>query len=285
LIPVPDIPSILQAVQSGTTDVGVVPFENSTNGSVVQSQDLLANVKVYPNVQVSGETFVRVRHCLLGRRKQSSSTAAAEEIVSQHQGSGGQESEKEYEHIRQLFSHKQAWTQCTPFLSTYLPGRERTDTTSTSEAAKKVAEDMTGSSAAISSEAAAKLYGLDILAKNIEEMAENTTRFLVIRSSDSTPPPPRPTESKSQKHKSLLTFTIPHDSPGALASALAVFGNHGINLTSMNSRPSGERSWHYIFFVEFGGKRGDENIEQALEQLGGVVEGWRLIGSWVSGDA
>jgi prephenate dehydratase len=189
----------------------------------------------------------------------------------------------EFGHIKQLFSHKQAWTQCTPFLSTHLPGRERTDTTSTSEAARKVAEDKTGTSAAISSAAAADLYGLEILARNIEEMEENTTRFLVIRY-DQSPSAPS-ASSLSQSYKSLLTFTVPHTSPGALASALSVFGNHGISLTSMNSRPSGERHWHYIFFVEFGGKRRDEKIEAALGEMEKVVEGWRWIGSWVSSDA
>jgi prephenate dehydratase len=145
---------------------------------------------------------------------------------------------------------------------------------------------MTGTSAAISSEAAAKLYGLDVLAANIEEMSENTTRFLVIRSS--TLPSQQPsypsTSSRTQQptYKSFLTFTVPHTSPGALATALSVFGKHGINLTSMNSRPSGERSWHYIFFVEFGGKREDAKVEDALKDLGGVVEGWRLVGSWAS---
>jgi prephenate dehydratase len=148
---------------------------------------------------------------------------------------------------------------------------------------------MTGTSAAISSEAAAKLYGLEILAANIEEMSENTTRFLVIRSStpssDQLSQPPTANTTEQSNYKSLLTFTVPHTSPGALATALSVFGNHGINLTSMNSRPSGERSWHYIFFVEFGGKRGDAKVEDALRKLGGVVEEWRLVGSWASANA
>ncbi|KAF2430351.1 PDT-domain-containing protein [Tothia fuscella] len=277
LTPVPDIPSIFQAVQSNNAERGVIPFENSTNGSVVQTLDLLADSKnQYPNIQMCGEAFVRVQHYLLGRKSTSHSQSQPT-----HRSSP---SGANLRHVKSLYSHPQAWTQCTPFLSSAVPGRERHDTSSTSRAAEIVAADKSGSSAAICSALAAELYGLDVLAPDIEEKKGNMTRFLIIRNSPTTSPSsPLSQNGSSSSWKSLLSFTLPQTgSPGALAQALAVFGKYGINLTSMNSRPSGERPWHYIFFIEFQGRRGDGKVDNALAELQSVVARWKTLGTWMS---
>jgi prephenate dehydratase len=265
-------------VQTGTATHGVVPFENSSNGSVVFTLDLLADVShSNPDIVVIGEAYVSVRHCLLGHQTSSSTDF------------GG---------IAKLYSHPQAWGQCNKFLSKHFEGVERQDVASTSKAAELVSSDKSGSSAALSSPAAAQVFGLDVLAEGINDQLGNTTRFLIIqhanRKSPITPPlsvqeAPGSSQSSTLKiWKSLVTFTVEHGNPGTLAQCLSVFSNHGINLTSINTRPSGQRNWHYIFFVEFEGRahggegKRDEagNVDKALKKLAGVAKDVKFLGSW-----
>ncbi|KIW00788.1 hypothetical protein, variant [Verruconis gallopava] len=254
------------AVHTGAADRGVIPIENSTNGFVVQILDLFAKEL---DVSIVGETYVAVQQSLLGRQRRPASSP--NEIP-------------DLSHLRTLYTHPQAWGQCTPFLTRYLRNVERVDTTSTSKAAELVSHDKSGESAAICSPLAADLYGLDVLVPSIEEKKGNTTRFLVLRRSG-TPlsSPERETPgSGPARYKTLILFTIPHAQPSSLANALAAFGKHGINLTSLNSRPSGDRKWNYVFFAEFWGNITDPDVEAALRDVSGVVQGWKWIGSWLS---
>jgi prephenate dehydratase len=211
---------------------------------------------------------------------------------------------KEFSHVKKLYSHPQAWGQCKSFLTRYLKTAERHDVSSTSKAAEIASQDKSGESAALSSFIAAELFGLDVLAKEINDKKGNSTRFFVIRrkestttssSSSSSSPTPTPTttaittsttakpNSDGENWKSLITFTIDHSNPGALANCLTVFSSHGINLTSINTRPSGVRNWHYIFFVEFKGRKiedGQGEVNAALGELDKVCRGWRWLGSW-----
>jgi prephenate dehydratase len=196
------------------------------------------------------------------------------------------------EAITTLYTHPQAWTQCTAFLSR-LGHAERIDTSSTSKAAEIVAADASGKSAAISSKEAAELYGLDVLEEGIESVRGNVTRFLVLYKDDGVGLGERAREGEVAK--TLVCFTVKHDDPGALARALGVFGKHGVNLTSINARPSLERPWHYLFFVEFMGfyvprsetdeglERGT-NVDKAMEELEQCVERWKWCGCWKVGD-
>jgi prephenate dehydratase len=163
---------------------------------------------------------------------------------------------------------------------------ERIDATSTSKAAELVASDQSGESAAICSPLAAELYGLDVLVPSIEERKGNTTRFLVLRNSTDVQvtldPAGLQVSQCEGRYKTLISFTIRHSQPASLANALAVFGKHGINLTSLNSRPHSDRKWNYIFFVEFWGRKGDAEVEAVLKGVAEVVEGWKWIGSWIS---
>lgn len=149
-------------------------------------------------------------------------------------------------------------------------------------------------SAAIASRFAADHHGVDVLKENIEDRADNTTRFLILRNVlvDQTAqldlnqpsPPPSPNEpSHNSTLKTLISFTINHSSPGTLADALLIFKAHGLNLTSINTRPSLRRAWQYIFFVECGLTPSDENkdaVTKALEDLRQVTEVCRDLGSW-----
>lgn len=259
------------AVQRREADYAIIPFENSTNGSVVQTLDLLADRSgLYADVRVCGEHYLTVHHCLL-----ASPTTPAD-----------------YSAITKLYTHPQAWGQCETFLARHFKGVERQDISSTSKAAE-IASREPGRSAAIASRfAAAHIPGLAILAENIEDRADNTTRFLVLRNArvertlgqdsgagpvsldDSDPTVPR---------KTLVSFQLGQDSPGALADALLVFKNHGLNLTSINSRPSLRRAWRYVFFVE--GQRvltaeNGEAVARILDSLRGVTESCRDWGTW-----
>jgi prephenate dehydratase len=252
-------------VQNGTAQHGVVPFENSSNGSVVFTLDLLAG-SAHPAVRVCGEAYVRVVHCLLGH-------------ACPHVQPG------DFSNIKKIYSHPQAWGQCKQFLETRLRGVERADVSSTSRAAEIVAADKTGESAALSSGVAAGVFGLRVLVEGVNDAVGNATRFLVLQHSASPSPSPKPKEGK-QKYKSLVTFTLDHANPGALAQCLAVFARHGINLTSINTRPSGERNWHYVFFVEFEGRKEEEgkgSVNAALSEMDGVCKGWKWLGSWEDG--
>ncbi|KAI4645348.1 uncharacterized protein J4E79_010886 [Alternaria viburni] len=296
LTPSITIEDVFSAVQSGTAYRGVVPFENSSNGSVVFTLDLFADLNnKYPDILVTGEAYVAVKHCLLGY----SSTAAKNGDGRDGDGRDGRDG-TDFSHIKKLYSHPQAWGQCKNFLARYLKTAERHDVSSTSRAAEIASQDKTGESAALSSEIAAELFGLDVLAKEINDKKGNSTRFFVIRrkhddampstttptptpTTPTPPPPPSTSSNNANTWKSLITFTIEHSNPGALANCLTVFSRHGINLTSINTRPSGVRNWHYVFFVEFKGRKTDTDtgdVDKALGELDKVCRGWRWLGSW-----
>lgn len=298
-------------VQAAKVTAGVVPFENSTNGAVVYTLDDLADRhNRYPDVTVDGEVYVDVHHCLVGHKAPASGALPA--------GSGSSSSDEHNEgsgtctptatdpsplrpkskplsdvrHVKRLYSHPQAFGQCTAFITTYLKGVEIFEVSSTSKAAEIVSEDTTGTWAAISSKLAAEIHGLDFLGRSIEDRDDNTTRFLII-GRNPTPPADwaliehhddgRHQSSSADGSKSLLSFTVPHESPGALAEALSCFRAFDLNLTSINSRPRLTEPFQYIFFVEFRGDKHDDpegRVKGALERISGVAESWRFLGSW-----
>lgn len=217
-----------------------------------------------------GEAYVSVSHCLLGL---DSSVSI------------------DYSNVKKLYSHPQAWGQCKAFLQQHLKHAERFDVSSTSRAAQMVAESNDPSAAAISSKVAGSLFKLSLLSEGINDVSGNQTRFLVLRKRDDTSPDTTRVIEKSREadedYKTLLLFTLPYTpsnpNPGALAQCLAVFGRHRLNLTSINTRPSGVANWEYIFFIEFKGRKeqGDSGpVNAAFKELGGVCEWFRWLGSW-----
>jgi len=279
LRPETTIEDVFTAVANGSSSRGVVPFENSSNGSVVFTFDLFANLSgKYGDIVVVNEAYVRVNHCIVGHRAAATSSNSENTTPS------------DYSHITKLYSHPQAWGQCKHFLSTHLKHAEKQDVSSTSRGAELVAlNPAETSTAAISSALAARENNLSILAPNIQDSSENTTRFLVIRRASDTASLEQRTfidaPVEADTYKTLISFTVAqHGAPGALADCLAVFKKHAISLTSINSRPSGEASWHYVFFVEFKGRKRAEGqggvVNAALGDLGVVAKDWRWLGSF-----
>lgn len=292
------IADVFESVQSESVKYGVVPFENSTNGSVVSTLDLLIDrEKCYPGVNVCGEAYIGVHHCLLGYSKGGSSldeTAESGTITPTFNVPNPRSSrtrpKSDLRHVRRIYSHFQAFGQCEAFLSTYLKGVERQEVSSTSKAAEIVAEDASGTTAAISSGLAADIHRLKVLAEGIEDREDNTTRFFILEKLDTQKHlmPSEQSATNGAEHskdwKTLLAFRINHQMSGALAKALSVFGDHNLNLTSINSRPSRECPWHYVFMVELSDKRtgnGSAQVRDALKDLTRCTQSWKWLGTWI----
>ena len=265
------------AVQQGSGDAAIVPVENSTNGSVVQTLDLLADRnRLYEDIQVCAEHYLTVHHCVLVRKD------------------GFPEERPSIASIAKLYTHPQVWGQCDRFLSQNLKGVERQDVSSTSKAAEIISGQAdTGRSAAIANRFAAEYHGLDVLDADIEDQPDNTTRFLILRNATSKRTAQlslsfggstdTATCSKTTM-KTLISFTINQASPGALADALLVFKIHGLNLTSINTRPSRRSPWHYVFFVECRwdlDTDGGDLVKGLSTSLGAIVEDYRELGAWI----
>lgn len=283
LHPLPSFNDIFSALQSSSTetppDYAIVPIENSTNGSVNPVLDLLTRcASDHPDLQVCAEHYLPIHHFLF-----TSNTIHAPvdnrtvtEPPTQHLSK-----------IKTLYTHPQVWGQCARFLSAHLPATvERLDTSSTSQAARIVAEDPSGTSAAICSSLAGSLSALDCLVEHIEdEPDKNTTRFFIFRNRTRDTPTPSLMSGEKINVKSLLLFTISHTTPGSLSSALRVFAEHDFNLTRIDTRPSRQQPWHYVFFVECEEERelGEEHeakLRALVKGLEDATESLAVLGSW-----
>ncbi|KAK6521518.1 prephenate dehydratase [Arthrobotrys conoides] len=255
-IPCIQIADIFASVESGRADFGVVPFENSTNGSVVQTLDLFCDREsLFSSIKVRGEAYLDVHHCLLG-----------------HPREGGISRDT----VSRIYSHPQAFGQCEKFLTKHLKGVERVEVSSTSKAASLANED--ASTVAIASSIAVSVHrNLEILAENIEERPDNTTRFLVISKEAVGPSPIQGSD------KTFMTFTVHHEQPGALCDMLMVFKEFGMNLTSISSRPSLDVAWNYIFLVEFEGHQDAKHVQKALQKMKKYCRSMRVFGSYERG--
>ncbi|KAI8145350.1 Prephenate dehydratase-domain-containing protein [Fennellomyces sp. T-0311] len=225
-VPVKDITSVFEAVEKKTATYGLVPFENSTFGTVVETLDNF----VKTSVRVRAETYLSVHQCLLSNSK--------------------------LEKITKVYSHPQGLGQTQKWLSTHLPNAKRIPVKSTAEAAEQASNE-TGA-AAVCSELCSSLYGLEIIQKDIEDAAANTTRFLIIGTSS---------DNATKDDHTLIHFTVDHRQPGALCDGLKVFKDYGLNLFKIDSRPSGQRPWHYVFVVECSGHFQNESVQRAVKDL------------------
>ena len=291
---------VFAVVQSSSAEFGLVPFENSSNGPVDFTLDCLIDRQShFPGVVIVGETYLNVRHCLIGRAASSMKQDLNERPCSssspgrltptadtQFPRAPCTQSSVDLQHITAIYSHPQAFGQCRNFLSTHLKSAEQHEVSSTSEAASRVAKESSNKSAAIAGKLAAQVYGLDLFATNIQDQDDNTTRFLILRKGDVCSS--NTNQGPKAKWKALLAFSIDHKSAGALADALHVFKTYRLNLTSINSRPSRERPWHYIFLVEFECTGESDaiqsQIEQALQALNSKTEGYKCLGYWKEND-
>ena len=291
------IPDVFDAVQSSEAEFGVVPFENSSNGSVLYTLDcLIDRDREFSNITVCGEAYMDVQHCLLGYSSPVSTLTTREPLSPTSSGQATPttcepEPKKprsqplvDLQHVTDIYSHPQAFGQSQRFLSTYVKGAKHHEVSSTSKAAETVAAQSQKSAAAIASKLAGELNKLTLLANDIQDREDNTTRFLVLRRIHELEARNIVDVEEVKDFKALITFTVNHKSPGALANALQVFAKEQLNLTNFDSRPSRVRPWHYIFLVECQSTAKQDlvksQIERTLEGLKTTTEDRRCLGHW-----
>jgi chorismate mutase/prephenate dehydratase len=240
-LPLPEVENVFREVESGSADFGVVPIENSTEGTVRHSLDMFLSSPL----KICGEVELAIRHHLLAR-------------------AGG------LSEVRRICAHAQALAQCRATLDELLPGVERIAVASNAEGARR-ARDESGT-AAIASQAAAEIYGLRTLAAEIEDRPDNTTRFHIIGRSLLAP--------SGRDKTTLLMSMADTESPGALHLLLEPLARHGISMTRIESRPSLQRKWHYVFFVDILGHAADPGVAPALEELDRTASLFRVLGAY-----
>ncbi|MGZ5034504.1 MAG: prephenate dehydratase [Usitatibacter sp.] len=240
-MPTASIDEVFRAVESGSADFGIVPVENSTEGAVGRSLDLMPQTPM----KVCGEVILRIHHNLMSKSPP-----------------------KDLHGIKRIFSHGQSLAQCHEWLNTHVPNAERVAVASNAEAARRAAEEP--GSAAVAGEMAAEHYGLAILAANIEDEPNNTTRFLIIGDYE-----PRP----SGRDKTSLVLSAKNRA-GAVYEMLTPFAKRGVSMTKFESRPSRVALWDYLFFVDIEGHRGDPQVAEALEEVGRIAGYLKVLGSY-----
>jgi len=239
-IPCKSFSDVFKSVEAGNVDYGVVPIENSIEGSVNQVYDLFLEY----DLKVCGEIILKIEHCLLANRNADLNS------------------------IKVVYSHPQALAQCSNFLERL--GYEIIPTYDTAGGAKIVKERGTNDVAAIASERAAEIYGMKILARDISNTPDNYTRFLVI-STENSPP--------TGNDKTSIIFSLKHV-PGSLYKALEEFALREINLTKIESRPTKRRPWEYNFYLDFEGHRNDPKCMEALKGLEKKATFIKILGSY-----
>jgi prephenate dehydratase len=235
------IPVAVLAVHEDTVTEAVVPVENSLEGAVNTTLDLLAHEV---DLMIKHEIVIPVSHCLLGK------------------------SEVTLEEIEIVYSHPQAVGQCMRFIRQYLPQATIQFTNSTAEGAQKAAGHPTA--AAIGMRRAADLYGLSVLQNNIHDINGNCTRFLVLGKTDHLP---------TGADKTSLLVSVP-DTPGSLYIMLGEFASRGINLQKIESRPSKQILGEYIFFVDVNGHRSDPVMQKAIKAVRNQSFYIKILGSY-----
>lgn len=243
LIAAPTIAEVHAKVVSGDCDRGVVPIENSIEGSVNQTLDTLAFGE---GVEVVGELVRPIRHALLAAS--GSSLASVTDVI----------------------SHPHASAQCRGWLAENLPDATVHAANSTAEAAREVSHDRSGW-AAIGTLLAAKLYGLEVLAETIEDRAENATRFVVLG---------RERPEPGARDKTSLVCFIEADRPGSLLAILHEFSDRGINLSKLESRPTKERLGEYCFFIDCDGHADAAPLNHAIQSLSTKIFRVKVLGSY-----
>lgn len=241
-IPCRTITDVFTEVERDRADYGVVPIENSTEGVVNHTLDMFMESAL----GICAELELPIRNYLLGR-------------PSAHRGPKG---------VSTLFSHYQPLAQCRQWVEAHLPEVRIVEATSTAEAARRASR--TPGSAAIASRLAAELYGLEILAPRIEDAADNYTRFLVIGTTQ---------PSATGQDRTSIMFSI-KDRVGALYEMLAPFRKYRLNLTKIESRPTRQRVWEYVFFVDFLGHRSEPRVQKALQKLERSCVFLKILGSY-----
>ena len=231
----------MEAIEEGSADYAVLPIENSSAGAVVQVYDLLVEFENY----IVGETVLPIRHMLAGVKGTTLSS------------------------IERVYSHPQGLMQTSRYLDAHA-GWQQISIANTAVAAKKMLEDKDVTQAAVCNEYAANLYGLDILARNINDETDNSTRFIIV------------TNQKvflKNASKISICFEVPHES-GSLYHLLSHFIYNDLNMTKIESRPVEGISWEYRFFVDFEGNMADPAVKNAIRGLREEAMNLKILGNY-----
>lgn len=238
------IDEVFRTIEAGQADYGVVPVENSTEGAIGLTLDLL----LASPLQICGEITLPIHHCLLSKQT-------------------------DIKQISHVFSHNQSLAQCHEWLNKRLTGVVREPVTSNAFAAQMI-HDLVSSdgtfAAAIASKRAAELFGLNVLAENIEDDANNTTRFLVLGKHE---------VAVSGQDKTSIVMTS-KNKPGAMVELLEPLSRHGVSMTKFESRPSKQGLWDYVFFVDIEGHQLDKKVRAALNDCAQRASFLKVLGSY-----
>ena len=240
-LPLATIEEVFHEVESGTADFGIVPIENSTEGTVNHTLDMFLTSPL----KICGEVELRIRQHLMG---------AMDSL----------------DKVERVCTHPQSLAQCRAWLREYLPDAELQAVSSNAEGARR-ARDEAGT-AAIAGDAAVEVYKLNKLVTDIEDRPDNTTRFFVIGRKLFPP--------SGDDLTSLLLSASDTEDAGALHKLLQPLANDGVNMTRIESRPSRRRKWHYVFFIDIEGHAEDEHVARALEHLEKGAQLFRVLGSY-----
>jgi chorismate mutase/prephenate dehydratase len=235
------IDEVFREVETGGVHYGVVPVENSTEGMVNHTLDCF--MECPPEINICAEVELPIHHAFLVHRDNDGT-------------------------VGRIVSHAQSLAQCRGWLDANYSGIERVAVTSNAEAAVQTSEDP--EIAAVAGEMAADRYGLRVVASNIEDHADNKTRFLVLG---------RQNVGRSGTDKTSILVSTKNE-PGALFKVLEPFDRHGISLTRIETRPARSGDWSYVFFIDFDGHQEDPNVQTALADVQQVALEVRALGSY-----
>lgn len=244
LVPFPNFPAVVAAVERGEASHGMLPIENSIEGPVIPNLDLIIHDT---DLRMRGEIIVPVRHFLIAKPG------------------------IRLEEITVVTSHPQALGQCRKWLDTRLPNANPVAALSTSGAVESVIAGNDRTAAAIGTERAAELYGGEIIARDIHDVRANVTRFAVMHAHDAEP---------TGDDKTNLGFTLKRNLPGALHRVLSAFAYQGIQLTKAESRPTKAWLGDYVFLLDMEGHRLDPQVARAIEQARESCDWLKVFGSY-----
>ncbi len=237
------ISQIIDSINSGKVQSGIVPIENSIEGSVGETLDQL--IRASQKVTINYEVIIPIEHCLITRTKNLNE-------------------------IKKVIAHTQALSQCQSYLKRFLPDAQLEPTTSNSLAVKVVSESNNGL-AAIGPKMAAEIYKVPVFEAGINDEKENFTRFVVIGTETIKP---------TGKDKTTIAFGVPYDKPGTLVGVLNSFASEKVNLSRIESRPSRKALGEYIFYVDLEAHREDAALKRALSEVASEFSFYRWLGSY-----
>jgi chorismate mutase / prephenate dehydratase len=294
-LPEADIDACLRSVETGRADFAVVPVENSTEGVISRTLDLI----VTSPLKICGEVMLPIHQNLMRKLLPSPASGAAEGSLRSSgepagvplagEGAGGEGAydsarasarsgsespcganagPKRIDGIKRVYGHAQSLAQCQQWLNRHLPHAERISVVSNSEGAQRAATEP--DAATLGSEGAAELYGLNIVETRVEDEAGNTTRFLVLAPHDAAP-------SGCDKTSFVMGA---HNQPGAIVKLLQPLADAGISMSKLESRPARSANWEYLFFVVCEGHREDAKLSATLAEIGKRAAFLKILGSY-----